>query len=74
MSPPRVGDLVRERRWLLRQLAAALLSLAAVAVVSLAIWALEPHAPVVSLGVLYLFACCRSPRSGACRSRSRFRS
>ena len=35
---------------------AALLSLAAVAVVSVAVWALEPHAPVVSLGVLYLFA------------------
>ena len=35
---------------------AALLSLAAVAAVSVAIWALAPHAPVVSLGVLYLFA------------------
>ena len=35
---------------------AAVLSLAAVAVVSVAVWALEPHAPVVSLGVLYLFA------------------
>ena len=33
-----------------------MLSLAAVAVVSVAVWALEPHAPVVSLGVLYLFA------------------
>jgi K+-sensing histidine kinase KdpD len=47
---------VRDRRWLFRQLAAALLSLGAVAVVSLAIWVLEPLAPVVSLGVLYLFA------------------
>ena len=37
-------------------MAAALLSLAAVAVVSVGVWALEPHAPVVSLGVLYLFA------------------
>jgi two-component system sensor histidine kinase KdpD len=46
----------RDRRWLLRQLTAAVLSLAAVAVVSVAVWALEPHAPVVSLGVLYLFA------------------
>jgi two-component system sensor histidine kinase KdpD len=35
---------------------AALLSLAAVAAVSIAIWVLAPHAPVVSLGVLYLFA------------------
>ena len=33
-----------------------MLSLAALAVASAAIWALEPHAPVVSLGVLYLFA------------------
>ena len=33
-----------------------MLSLAAVAVVSLAVWALEPVAPVLSLGVLYLFA------------------
>ena len=33
-----------------------MLSLGAVAVVSVAVWALEPHAPVVSLGVLYLFA------------------
>ena len=56
MSRQRARDLVRDRRWLLRQLAAALLSLAALAVASAAIWALEPHAPVVSLGVLYLFA------------------
>jgi K+-sensing histidine kinase KdpD len=47
---------VRDRRWVLRQLAAALASLGAVAVVSIAIWALEPLAPVLSLGVLYLFA------------------
>jgi K+-sensing histidine kinase KdpD len=47
---------VRDRRWVLRQLAAALLSLGAVAVVSVAIWALQPLAPVLSLGVLYLFA------------------
>jgi K+-sensing histidine kinase KdpD len=47
---------VHDRRRVLRQLAAALLSLAAVALVSVAIWAIEPHAPVVSLGVLYLFA------------------
>jgi K+-sensing histidine kinase KdpD len=46
----------RDRRWLLRQVAAALLSLAAVAIVSVAVWALEPLAPVLSLGVLYLFA------------------
>jgi K+-sensing histidine kinase KdpD len=47
---------VRDRRWVLRQLAAAILSLGAVAVVSVAIWALQPLAPVLSLGVLYLFA------------------
>ena len=47
---------VRDRRWVLRQLVAALLSLGAVAVVSVAIWALQPLAPVLSLGVLYLFA------------------
>jgi K+-sensing histidine kinase KdpD len=35
---------------------AALLSLAAVAAVSVAIYALKPFAPVLSLGVLYLFA------------------
>jgi K+-sensing histidine kinase KdpD len=46
----------RDRRWLLRQVAAALLSLAAVAIVSVAVRALEPLAPVLSLGVLYLFA------------------
>ena len=56
MSPFRARDLVGDRRWLFRQAAAALLSLAAVAVVSVGVWALEPHAPVVSLGVLYLFA------------------
>jgi len=39
-----------------KQLAPALLSLGAVAVVSLAILALKPVAPVLSLGVLYLFA------------------
>jgi K+-sensing histidine kinase KdpD len=47
---------VRDRRWLLRQTTAAVLSLAAVALVSVAVWALEPVAPVLSLGVLYLFA------------------
>jgi K+-sensing histidine kinase KdpD len=47
---------VRDRRSVLRQLAAALASFGAVAVVSIAIWALEPLAPVLSLGVLYLFA------------------
>jgi K+-sensing histidine kinase KdpD len=47
---------VRDRRWVRRQLTAALLSLGAVAVVSVAIWAIEPLAPVLSLGVLYLFA------------------
>ena len=46
----------RDRRWVLRQLTAALLSLGAVAVVSVAIWVIEPLAPVLSLGVLYLFA------------------
>lgn len=44
------------RRPLRRLLVAALLSLAAVGLVSLAIAALEPLAPVLSLGVLYLFA------------------
>jgi K+-sensing histidine kinase KdpD len=52
----RARDLVRDRRWLRRQLTAALISVGAVAAVSVAIWALEAHAPVVSLGVLYLFA------------------
>jgi K+-sensing histidine kinase KdpD len=47
---------VRDRGWLLRQTTAAVLSLAAVALVSVAVWALEPVAPVLSLGVLYLFA------------------
>jgi K+-sensing histidine kinase KdpD len=51
-----VSTLGRDRRWLLGHVAAALLSLAAVAIVSVAVWALETHAPVVSLGVLYLFA------------------
>ncbi len=44
------------RNWVLRQVAAAVLSLGAVALVSGAIFALEPVAPVLSLGVLYLFA------------------
>jgi two-component system, OmpR family, sensor histidine kinase KdpD len=44
------------RSWRLRQVAALLLSLGAVALVSGAIFALEPVAPVLSLGVLYLFA------------------
>ena len=35
---------------------AGLLSLGAVALVSVAVWLLEPLAPVLSLGVLYLFA------------------
>jgi K+-sensing histidine kinase KdpD len=47
---------VRDRRWLGTQLAAALLSLGAVAVVSVAIAVLDPLAPILSLGVLYLFA------------------
>jgi two-component system sensor histidine kinase KdpD len=47
---------VRDRRRVSRQLTAALLSVGAVAVVSVAIWAIEPLAPVLSLGVLYLFA------------------
>jgi two-component system sensor histidine kinase KdpD len=47
---------VRNRRRVSRQLTAALLSVGAVAVVSVAIWAIEPLAPVLSLGVLYLFA------------------
>jgi two-component system sensor histidine kinase KdpD len=38
------------------RLARPILSLAAVAVVSLGVYALEPIAPVLSLGVLYLFA------------------
>ena len=56
MSPVRAQELLRDRHWLQRPLVAALLSLAAVAIVSLAVWALEPIAPVLSLGVLYLFA------------------
>jgi two-component system sensor histidine kinase KdpD len=44
-----------DRRWL-SELTAALASLAAVAVVTGAIFALRPVAPVLSLGVLYLFA------------------
>jgi two-component system sensor histidine kinase KdpD len=44
-----------EPPWL-RHLVAALSSLAAVAVVSVAVFVLDSHAPVVSLGVLYLFA------------------
>jgi K+-sensing histidine kinase KdpD len=56
VRPAWARDLVRDRRWLRRQLTAALISVGAVAAVSLAIWALEAHAPVVSLGVLYLFA------------------
>jgi two-component system sensor histidine kinase KdpD len=56
VSPVRAQELVRYRRWLRRPLVAASLSLAAVALVSVAVWALEPIAPVLSLGVLYLFA------------------
>ena len=56
VSPVRAQELLRDRHWLQRPLVAALLSLAAVAIVSLAVWALEPIAPVLSLGVLYLFA------------------
>jgi K+-sensing histidine kinase KdpD len=56
VSPIRAQDLIRDRGWLQRPLVAALLSLAAVAIVSVAVWALEPIAPVLSLGVLYLFA------------------
>lgn len=44
------------RNWVLQQVAAAVLSLGAVALVSGVIFALEPVAPVLSLGVLYLFA------------------
>src|SRR5438128_4558683 len=46
---------ISERRWR-RLLTASVLSLAAVAVVTGAIFALKPVAPVLSLGVLYLFA------------------
>jgi two-component system sensor histidine kinase KdpD len=56
VSPLRAKRLVLDRRWLLRQLAAALLSLGAVALASAAVFALEPVAPALSLGVLYLFA------------------
>ena len=56
MSPPRAQTFVRDRHWLLRQVVAALLSLGAVAAVSATIYALKPVAPVLSLGVLYLFA------------------
>jgi two-component system sensor histidine kinase KdpD len=48
--------LFKDSHWVMRQLAAALLSFGAVALVSGAIYALEPVAPVLSLGVLYLFA------------------
>jgi len=44
-----------EPRWL-RHLIAGLTSIGAVAVVSVAVFVLDSHAPVVSLGVLYLFA------------------
>jgi two-component system, OmpR family, sensor histidine kinase KdpD len=43
-------------RYLPRELSAAIASLAAVALVTGAIFALKPVAPVLSLGVLYLFA------------------
>lgn len=56
MSPTAARRLVLDRRWLFRQLSATLLSLVAVAVVSVAVSLLEPLAPVLSLGVLYLFA------------------
>ena len=56
MSPPRAQTFLRDRQWLLRQVAAALLSLGAVAAVSVTIYGLKPVAPVLSLGVLYLFA------------------
>jgi two-component system, OmpR family, sensor histidine kinase KdpD len=54
-----LNSFVRRSRhdWPLRHVAAAaLLSLGAVALVSGAVFALEPVAPVLSLGVLYLFA------------------
>jgi len=56
VSPVRAQGLLRDWHWLQRPLVAALLSLGAVAIVSVAVWALEPIAPVLSLGVLYLFA------------------
>ena len=56
MSPLRAQRLFVERQWLHARGAAALFSLGAVAAVSVAIWALEPFAPVLSLGVLYVFA------------------
>jgi two-component system sensor histidine kinase KdpD len=56
VSQAREQRRVRDRLWLLRHLSAALLSLAAVAAVSVAVALLEPFAPVLSLGVLYLFA------------------
>jgi hypothetical protein len=53
---------------------AALLSLAAVAVVTGVIFTLKPVAPVLSLGVLYLFAVLRSRRSSVCATPSASRS
>jgi K+-sensing histidine kinase KdpD len=47
---------IRDRSWARRQAVASLASLGAVALVSLAIVLLEPVAPTLSLGVLYLFA------------------
>ena len=43
-----------------------LFSLAAVALVSLGVFALEPVAPVLSLGVLYLFAVLPVAASSPC--------
>jgi len=56
VSPFDGSRLALDRHRVLRELAAALLSLVAVALVSGAIFALEPAAPILSLGVLYLFA------------------
>jgi two-component system, OmpR family, sensor histidine kinase KdpD len=56
VSQAREQGRARGRGWLLTRLSAALLSLAAVAAVSVAVALLEPFAPVLSLGVLYLFA------------------
>ncbi|HET7744653.1 MAG TPA: DUF4118 domain-containing protein, partial [Gaiellaceae bacterium] len=47
---------IRDRSWARRQAVATLTSLGAVALVSVAIALLEPIAPTLSLGVLYLFA------------------
>jgi two-component system, OmpR family, sensor histidine kinase KdpD len=56
VRPQWAEELVADRARLRRPWFAAVSSLAAVAVVTAAIYLLDPLAPIVSLGVLYLFA------------------